>query len=229
MNDLNIPPGLSFDERAEWFMKQKRPTLFCGLDLGQSQDFSALAIVERSGDGVANYQFNCTHLQRWALRTSYPQIVEDTVLMMKSPQLQSGPGRPTLLVDGTGVGGAVVDLFKRAEHKSIFKPVIITAGNEITKSNGVYRVPKKILVGVIQVLLQSKRLRIVRSLPEAETLIKELQNFRAKTSDTGHASFGAGDDWRIGNNDDLVLALSMALWGGVDESGAWSMTRFRLR
>ena len=29
---------------------------------------------------------------------------------------------------------------------------------------------------------------------------------------TGHDSYGAGEDWRVGNNDDLVLAVAMACW-----------------
>jgi hypothetical protein len=72
-----LRPDASFDERAEWHnVRRHRPAYFVGLDLGQSKDYSALAIVERSGGGdtaslassslqaKGKYQFHCTHLHR---------------------------------------------------------------------------------------------------------------------------------------------------------------------
>jgi hypothetical protein len=222
-----LRPDASFDEKAEWLnVRRHRPAYFVGLDLGQSQDYSALAIVERSSDAGSlassaiqtkgKYQFSCTHLHRWALRTSYTSIVDETVQIMQKPELQSGSQRPMLLVDATGCGAPVIDLLKRTKHQSYLEPVLITGGSEVTKANGTWRVPKRNLVSTVQVLLQSQRLKIASKLPEASTLAQELQNFRAKISDAGHDSYGAGDDWRIGNNDDLVLSLAMALWGATE-------------
>ena len=53
---------------------------YLGLDLGQSADFSALAILERQKRESASFEavYHCRHLQRWPLRTSYPAIVADT-------------------------------------------------------------------------------------------------------------------------------------------------------
>ena len=62
--------------------------------------------------------------------------------------------------------------------------------------------------------LQAGRLRIAAALPEAGTLRAELENFRAKIGAAGHDSYGAGDDWREGNHDDLVLAAALAVWFG---------------
>ncbi len=223
-----IGSDASFDERQDWHMRQKRPVYFCGLDLGQAQDYSALAIVERSGDAKSNYQFLCNHLHRWELRTSYLTIVSDAVKIMQDAQLQSSYQRPMLLVDATGCGAPVIDLFKRTKHRSYLEPVLITGGSEVTKSSGVWRVPKRNLVSTVQILLQSKRLRIAGKLPEASTLTQELQNFRAKISDNGHDSYGAGSDWRVGNNDDLVLALAMALWGATEVAVSTIHRGFRL-
>jgi hypothetical protein len=39
-------------------------------------------------------------------------------------------------------------------------------------------VPKKELVAAVQVLLQSKRLHVARSLPDAPVLVRELENFK---------------------------------------------------
>lgn len=217
-----LPESASYEERAEFYARQKRPAYFVGLDLGQSQDFSALAVIERSGETKDTYQFVCNHLQRWKLRTPYPQIVADTVEMMNSKPLQSGRQSPMLAVDATGVGAPVVDLFKRAKHNSYLEPIQITGGSEVTQDGGVTRVPKRNLVSTVQVYLQSGRLKIAGKLFEAETLARELQNFQVKINDNAHDSYGA---WREGTHDDLVLAVSLALWTATEKQTGWTMSR----
>jgi hypothetical protein len=64
-------------------------------------------------------------------------------------------------------------------------------------------------VATIQVLLQTKRLRIPSSLPEAQILLEEMTNFQVKISQAGHDSYGA---WREGTHDDLLLAVALACW-----------------
>jgi hypothetical protein len=59
------------------------------------------------------------------------------------------------------------------------------------------------LVSALQVVLQSGRLKIARGLPEAETLVNELLNFKSKISAAGHDSYEA---WRESVHDDLVLS-----------------------
>ena len=93
-----------------------------------------------------------------------------------------------------------------------FCPVTITAGHEVTLSEaGEFRVPKKELVGVLQVLLQTRRLRISQALPEAAILAKELETFQVKLTAAANEAFGA---WREGQHDDLVLAVALAAWAG---------------
>jgi hypothetical protein len=193
-----------------YFPRQRsgKPEYFAGLDLGQSQDFTALAIIEKHEQKDDEPQFFVRHLQRWQLRTSYPTIVADTVRIMHSKELQ-GPTYPMLAVDATGVGAPVVDLFKRESMKATLKPVVITGGVDETRENGTYRVPKRNLVSMVQVPLQQNRLKIAPELPEAQTLVRELQNFQVKISDTAHDSYGA---WREGAHDDLVLAVALAMW-----------------
>ena len=50
------------------------------------------------------------------------------------------------------------------------------------------------------------RLKIPRELAEAETLVRELQDFRVEFTAAGHLTFNA----RCGKHDDLVLALAIA-------------------
>ncbi len=215
----------SFDEKAEWLnVRRHRPAYFVGLDLGQSQDFSALCVMARTGDDRANYQFACTYLHRWKLRTPYPVIVGDTVRLMNKLELQTGRGRPTLAVDATGVGAPVIDLFKRENHSSHLQPIRIVGGSNVSRENGVTRVPKRNLISLAQIALQNRTLKIASQLPEADTLVKELMNYRVKISDAGNDTYSAQ---RETDHDDLVLCMCLALWTGT-EVQTWSTQQFRL-
>ena len=104
----------------------------------------------------------------------------------------------------------------------------ITAGSVVERIEEIghvlgLRVPKKHLASTVQVLLQEGRLRIGRDLPHAGTLTAEMQNFKAKINPNGHVGYGAGDDWRDGNHDDLVLALALACW-----LGEWATRRVEI-
>jgi hypothetical protein len=206
-----------------------------GLDLGQMQDWSALAVVEQhqriSPAPYSNLpaSYDIRHLDRW--RIPYPEVVTRVSALLwdlhRAHTVREFAHRagyrsdiePTirLAIDGTGVGVAVVDLFREADLPGNMTAIVITGGDAISKDGDVTRVPKRDLASVIQVLLQSKRLRIADGLPLASTLQQELLNFRVKISLSGHDSYGAGADWRQANHDDLVLAAAMALWLGEHE------------
>jgi hypothetical protein len=115
-----------------------------------------------------------------------------------------------LLVDKTGVGASVLDSFTHAGIGAT--AITLHGGSSVTRDpqRAGFRVPKRDLVTVTQVLLQNGRLKIAATLPEAETLKRELLNFRVKINpQTAHDSY---EHWREGDHDDLVLAVSMACW-----------------
>jgi hypothetical protein len=181
------------------------PRYFLGLDLGQSADFTALAIVERHGTRKEGALL-CRHLQRWPLGTAYPQIVADVCALLKGGVF--APRRPTLAVDQTGVGAAVVDMLREAKPRASLAPVLITAGDQVNYEQGVYRVPKRELVSITQVALQTERLKVAEALAEASVLQREMQNFQVKITLAANDTYGA---WREGAHDDLVLAVALAL------------------
>src|SRR5687768_9591813 len=81
-----------------------------GLDLGQAQDHTALALVEwntREEDGLHVYHLR--HLERIPLGTGYPAIAKHVAKLMATDELKEGC---QLLADATGVGRPVVDLLK---------------------------------------------------------------------------------------------------------------------
>jgi hypothetical protein len=207
---------------------------YLGLDLGQSADYTALALIEepvwvsgrwtspatmtRPHYGVLraesdrarppNPPLSVRHLERFDLGTRYTTIVERVKEMANAPPLSELPA--VLLVDKTGVGAAVLDAF---EHSGI-RPTAITIHGGSTVSDDPqrrgYRVPKRDLVSAVQVLLQNGRLKIAASLPESDTLKRELLSFRVKVNPaTAHDSY---EHWREGDHDDLVLATAMACW-----------------
>ena len=89
-------------------------------------------------------------------------------------------------------------------------PVLIHGGYQTAYDprDGTYRVPKRDLVEAAQIALQNRRLEISSALPDASILIQELRDFRGTVSEAGNDRYEA----REREHDDLVLALSMAVW-----------------
>lgn len=153
--------------------------------------------------------YDVRHIQRWKLNTPYPQIVDDMVTMMSREPLKSNG---TLVIDATGVGRPVVDMFNHHPRRAFsFARVLITGGDRAHLEDGSWHVPKRDLVGVVQVMLQSRRLRFPEAskIPEVATLTGELGTFQTRITAAANDIYGA---WRMGSHDDLVLSLAMALW-----------------
>ena len=116
----------------------------------------------------------------------------------------------------------MVDLLRDAALPCRLVPIMITGGQTVTQTEEQvgwvkeigFHVPKRDLVGVLAVLFQSQRMRIAQDLPAAQLLVQELLNFRVKISLSGRDSYGAGEEWRDGAHDDLVLAVALAAWYG---------------
>ena len=170
-----------------------------GLDLGQANDYTAIAVVQEAGDDL-----HVRHLQRFR-HTLYPDVADRVEALMDSPQLE---GKASLVIDATGVGPAVTDIFSKRGRT--FKAVKIHGGDAESREGNTYRVPKRNLVSALQAALQTGTLKIASSLELAEVLRGELLNFRIKINiATGHDSY---EHWREGDHDDLVLAAAMAVW-----------------
>ena len=196
------------------------PEYFVGLDLGQTSDPTAVAVLERGGIPPA-YDYAVRHLKRYQLGTAYTAIIPDVVALCNMPPLA---GNCALVADQTGVGRPIVEMLQ-ASTSVLVKPVTITAGHTARQMEDLsYHVPKKDLVAVLQVLLQGRRLKVAGGLPLAELLVKELTNFKVKITAAMNETFGA---WREGSHDDLVLAVALACWLAEREP-AWSGETFGL-
>jgi hypothetical protein len=145
--------------------------------------------------------FQVGHLERVPLGTPYPGIVAHVGRL-----LGKLPAGTELVIDYTGVGRPIFDMFTYAGISPL--GVLITAGTAETYDGAICSVPKLTLVSRLQALLHEGRLKIQKELPEAETLVRELQEFRVEFTAAGHLTFNA----RSGKHDDLVLALAIAVW-----------------
>jgi hypothetical protein len=145
--------------------------------------------------------FQVGHLERLPLGTPYPAIVAHVGRL-----LTKLPGHHELVIDFTGVGRPIFDMFVSSGISPI--GVLITGGTAETRDGPTCSVPKLTLVSRLQALLHEGRLKIQRELDEAETLVRELQDFRIDFTAAGHLTFNA----RSGKHDDLVLALAIAVW-----------------
>lgn len=198
-------------------------TYYCGLDLGQKRDYTAFTIVEELPP-VAVPRYALRYIERFRDQP-YPAIVRHINRRFRAAELFAA--NTILAVDATGVGQGVVDYFRELEGSRDLAvqrmlPICITAGAAITAKAGVINVPKKDLVAAVQRVLFQGRLVVAPSLPHASTLRGELENFEVATDeDSGRASYNG----RVGEHDDLVLSLAMALWTASKISGVMPETR----
>src|SRR5262245_16293605 len=139
------------------------PTSFLALDFGPPGGFTALAIVEYSDlDCEAHDRiYHLRHLHRYPMGTPYPEIIADVAKNIR-PAIR---GPLTIIVDQTGVGRGLSETVARAFDYDITR-VAISAGHASTLASDWTRlIPKVELVTCLQLLLQSRRLRIADSLP----------------------------------------------------------------
>ena len=82
-------------------------TFILGLDLGQTNDYSALIVAEQIMPEPAEPpadrrpRYDVRHIERFPLGTPYPTIVDATVETLERPELGDNV---FLVIDGTGVG-----------------------------------------------------------------------------------------------------------------------------
>lgn len=185
----------------------KPPDYLAGLDIGQRDDWTALAIVRKDVGGAdvggaarPEQSLTLVALER-VRRIPYPEIarlVADTLAEL---------GTYTLLVDTTGVGRPVTDQLKELGIRHM--RVSIHGGSSIARlDDDTLSVPKRDLIAALVVGFESGRLRIARGLKHTGTLEREAAAFQMKLSASGRDSYSA----RTGEHDDLLLAVSLPIW-----------------
>lgn len=180
------------------------PDYWIGVDLGQKQNYTAIAVLERTRYITADrdpvsFAFRTGVRQvlrdiwRIPLGTEYPDVVAAIKRVVSSFEHRR------LIVDATGVGAPVVDLLKRTNLGCPMDAVTITSGEQSkSDGHGRWHVPKRDLLTALQLMFEQGQLQIASSARDREALIEELANFQYPGVNHRH--------------DDLVLATSLAAW-----------------
>ncbi|MGJ5814382.1 hypothetical protein [Paludibaculum fermentans] len=204
-------------------MRRLPPHLYFGLDLGQRRDPSALAILQRIHEPTGERDpftmeqqwklyFRLRHAERFHLGTPYLTIVDRVRELLRDGDgaLRAGwpfaPGQltdpdKTLVVDASGLGAPVVELFQRAKlHSSLIALTITGSGSP--HNNGAYQgsgytVPRRDLVTNLRLFLERGILRIPTHMHAFDDIREELLNLQ---DEAGH------------NRDDMAIALALAAW-----------------
>jgi hypothetical protein len=122
------------------------------------------------------------------MMTPYPEVFMRLAEVFASPPMHGSK----LVVDYTGVGRPVLDMLRKGKVGTSVTPLFVTSGkNSSDDGRGGWLVPRQELAATLQVLLQSRRLRVAPALPEAAMLAKELA-----TDFPENLSFGLHSDYR---------------------------------
>jgi hypothetical protein len=201
-------------------MNGKNVKYALSVDLAQSNDWTAAVAIRSAvlNDRRRHYEVAWLHRMRG---NSYPEQIELIAgwygALMEDARKDEGT--LDLVIDATGVGKPIFDELKLqkdpAGRRLRLKGVMITGGNQVTKSDELFMVPKITLVTSLQIPLEAKRVKINKGLPLADTLVRELRGFKVHFTESGRAKFGNDvgvSEWRVADHDDLVLAVALGVW-----------------
>ena len=202
------------------------PEWYLGLDLGQRQDHSALAIFHLLwtplGRCAERYDYLFTpeltvrSIERYPLNTSYqdiPTIIRTRALQINDRHCAAHPHtQPSmqLVIDAGGPGGPMVDHLRRiAPDNLVIKPVMITSGSgENQLSGGFSGIPRKALVTRLLQLVAGGCLICPGHLANVNAWMTELLSL---------SGVGAQSN-KTGDHDDLTMAAALAAWAAVKDA-----------
>ncbi len=189
-----------------------------GVDLGQMQSPTAIAVVEtevRRDEGRPEVYHIARRLERLPVGTSYPDAAARLREIVRGLD-DRGVGY-ALYADATGIGQPVVDLVAREARVNI-TPVYFTHGDRRQEQDdGTLTVGKGWLVSLLQTLLQTHTLLLPRT-PEAEILAEELLAYEVTPAPQANDTYGA---FVVGTQDALLTALGLAVQPRKPVVGVW--------
>jgi hypothetical protein len=180
--------------------------LILGLDLGRRRNPSALVVLDqttlftgrRDPATLERETVSCLavrHAQQIALGTPYHDIPGRIQRLLQTPNL---PPAEALVLDATGVGAAVLEIFERAALRLPLVPILITSGHDVHSiSGGGFSVPRHHLLDHLAVLFEAGGIKLASDLPLFTELSEEINRLHPDTRQ---------------DPDDLAFALALAAW-----------------
>ena len=166
-------------------------TTLIGLDVGQMADYTALAVVERQIPPTCHPHemapddrrslaqllepqpatYLVRHLQRFDLGTSYVEVINRVAAVFLEPL----PQPVTFLLDVTGVGRGIYDMFRAVQLRP--KAVTVHGGGKVTHQGDEWHVPKASLVFSLNAAAQDRptRLHLGEKLPFVVEITHEMR------------------------------------------------------
>lgn len=180
---------------------------FYGVDIGRDKDPSTIALIERveltrveGMNASTEYKYVLTFLESIPLLTPYPQVVQRFKDALRR-LLINVKTYPTVVVDGTGVGAALVDEFKKLRKDCHTIPVIITAGSAAhERKDGTHCIPRQDLLMAVHMLVEKGQFHVAAKLPNRDALFREMLNLARD-----------GSQHSASEHDDLIMAVALAL------------------
>jgi hypothetical protein len=217
--------------RGNYLPEDRRLRFWFGVDLGKSKNYTAMAAIERrwrmatpeefqasAGLGYhGEWEYRVFYLGRVALGTSYVDIAEwvkDEVEL----KYAAGMPEPTLVIDGTGVGSAVVDYLRMRNVKAHIVNTVITGGQgpgHRTEAKAVY-VPRSEIMNSLRMAVERRRLKVDLSGPTTAVKCDRAQMLQVLQRELKGIQM-AGKDGCPEGNDDLAFSLALAVWWGLRE------------
>ncbi len=192
------------------------PHFIIAASLGIGMQPTAIAVLEQKvlKDPRWNAKtgaLRLRHLDRLSLDANYPDTVAQISTLLGAPEIKDGErcGRTDVLLDLTGSGRAIVELFERAEIDPIEVRIVGAGRTEEKVPGGQWHIPKVEMVGVLRVIYEDGRLQMAKDLPLVPTLKGELRDFNMQQT---RPNPNDPESWRERPDDDLVFAVALAAW-----------------
>lgn len=199
---------------------------FVGIDIGQINDWTAISVIEsiaavpvlqglhhsqiadaKAAAKTVPTRLDLVHLERIPLGTVYPRQVEMICRLLREPSLRDA----ATYLDATGVGFGPFQMLRAEGVRNLHGIKITGSAGRATRTADGWNVGKAELVNAVQIEMQTGRLQFAPGLEDAPRLAHEMKQFRSSRTPLGHQTFNARD----GQNDDLVLSLSYAVFGAL--------------
>lgn len=206
-----------------------------GMDIGQKHDPTAIVVAEVRERPVPlpiarETHYRIQRLERLDLGTAYPLVVahlvkllralHDREVALRAKEYAARTNRldiratrlpVDIFIDATGVGTPVVDMVAEAlraqpaSERASVHALWFNHGDRYDTSTGM--LGKGYLVSRLQVLLQQRLMELPNASPDAEQMLRELQDYEIRVNEHANELYGA---FAVGTHDDLVTALGLA-------------------
>jgi len=146
--------------------------------------------------------------------TSYAAVAARTQELARA--FAAGNCPVLVAVDVTGVGAAVVEDLRRNPGAAEILAVTSHAGNQVTGQWPDVGVPKKVLVGALDEVMQRKALAVRATLPAADVLKAQLKAYveKVKRGGRGGEGYVTYEAEHERDHDDTVAAAQLGLYAG---------------